>query len=257
MPASSITSSDFAVLCEVIRAVARSSGLLPEDAEDFYQQVHLRLLERNYAPVSMFAGRSSFRTYLFVVVRRMLLDWRNRQAGKWRPSASATRLGPTAVQLDRLISRDGHSPDEAIAILGGGASSFPSATLRALAEQLPQRSKPRFVVPERPEAIGAVPFADPIESREDDMARRQAVLTLRRAYAQLPAEDRRLLYLRFQERLPVPAIAEVLGTPAKPLYARIYRLLRTLRCTIGDLHDRAQQTDDCAAGPAAKPVVVH
>ena len=257
MSAPSITSSDFAVLCDVIRAVARSSGLLPEDADDFYQQVHLRLLERNYTPVSMFAGRSSFRTYLFVVVRRMLLDWRNSQAGKWRPSASATRLGPTAVQLDRLISRDGHSQDEAVAILEGGPSSLPAATLRTLAEQLPQRCKPRFVVPERPEAIGAIPFADPIEIREEETARRQAVRTFRRAYAQLPAEDRRLLYLRFQERLPVTAIAEVLGTPAKPLYGRIYRLLQTLRLTIGHLHGSAQQTDDHSTDQAAKAVVVH
>jgi RNA polymerase sigma factor (sigma-70 family) len=226
----------------------------PEDADDFSQQVHLRLLERNYAPVTMFAGRSSFRTYLFVVIKRMLLDWRNSQAGKWRPSASAKRLGPAAVALDRLISRDGHSRDEAIAILEGCPSSLPARLLRALAERLPRRSKRQLIVPEQPETIGAVPFEDPIEIRDAATARRQAVLTFRRAYAQLPADDRHLLYLRFQRKLTVAAIAELLGTPSKPLYRRIDRLLRTLRLTIGQLDTMTQRADDSTT---AETVVVH
>ena len=33
--------------------------------------------------------------------------------GKWRPSAVAKRLGPTAVLLDRLLTRDGRPFDDA------------------------------------------------------------------------------------------------------------------------------------------------
>jgi len=76
-------------ISQVIRQVCRTSRLRPEDQEDFAQSVHVRLLERNYDVIRRFAARSSLRTYLTVVVRRMLLDWRNANQGKWRPSAAA------------------------------------------------------------------------------------------------------------------------------------------------------------------------
>jgi len=139
MSAFRVSPSQLATLSDVIRSVTRVSGLSAEDADDFSQHVHLRLLERNYEPLARFAGRSSFRTYLFVVVKRLLLDWRNAQAGKWRPSALATRLGPLAVGLDRLMSRDGCSRDEAIAVLSADGSAPGGALLRELAERIPQR----------------------------------------------------------------------------------------------------------------------
>src|SRR5689334_4174040 len=108
------SSSDFALLCRVIEWVARTGGLSPEDAEDFAQSVHLKLLERNYAPLAQFDGRSSFHTFLRTVVKRLLLDWRNHRYGKWRPSACARRHGDAGIDLDRLITRDGCAPEEAV-----------------------------------------------------------------------------------------------------------------------------------------------
>ena len=45
---------------------------------------------------------------------RLLLDWRNSQYGKWRPSRQATRLGRHAITLERLMSRDSLSAAEAV-----------------------------------------------------------------------------------------------------------------------------------------------
>ena len=64
-----------------------------------------------------FEGRSSLTTYITVVVQRLFLDRRNRLWGKWRPSAEARRLGPTAVLLERLVSRDGWSAEQALETL--------------------------------------------------------------------------------------------------------------------------------------------
>jgi len=89
------------------------------------------------------------------------------------------------------------------------------------------------VVPEHPEQIGAVGFVDPIERREAAVAEQRARRALRRAYAALPLDDRRLLYLRFQRQLSVASIATLLDTPAKPLYVRLKRVLRTLRQGMG------------------------
>ena len=89
VPQAPLSQAQFALLQRVIRSVARHHGLSPEDAEDFGQTVHLKLLERHYQVFDSYEGRSSLTTFLTVVVTRLLLDWRNATRGKWRPSASA------------------------------------------------------------------------------------------------------------------------------------------------------------------------
>ncbi|MFN7915365.1 MAG: sigma-70 family RNA polymerase sigma factor [Vicinamibacterales bacterium] len=225
----SVSPSDFALLCDVIASVARHSGLPGDEAQDFSQHVHLRLLEKNYAPLAMFAGQSSFRTYLTVVVNRLLLDWRNARYGKWRPSAAAERLGPVAVDLDRLITRDGHDVDQAVNIMTGWPGAPAPDALRAIAEQLPSRVKVRAVAVDDLEPLHVGAFADPVEAEQDAAAKQQLVRALKRACRSLSEADRYLLFLRFSRQMAVPAIAEVLGEPAKPLYRRLDRIFATLR----------------------------
>jgi RNA polymerase sigma factor (sigma-70 family) len=229
MLATLLSPDDFSQLCDVIKAVARSSGLSPEDAEDFSQSVHLKLLEKNYAPLAQFSNRSSFRTFLTTVVRRLLLDWRNERHGKWRPSACAKRLGPAGVDLDRLLSRDGHSIGEAVAILSDRPGAPDDGALIAIASQLPIRPRVRLVSDDELENLSPGLVSDPLEARESGTLRRRALGVLRRAYRQLASEDRQLLELRFGRSLSVVTIASLLGTAPKPLYRRIERLLTSLR----------------------------
>jgi RNA polymerase sigma factor (sigma-70 family) len=220
------------LLSDVIVHVARR--LPREERDDFTQTVQLRLLERNYAPLARFQGKCSLRTFLTVVVSRLLLDWRNSRYGKWRPSARARRLGPVAVELDRLISRDGHPVEEAIRIAQGRRPSMDSAALRQLASQLPRRVKIKTFVPDDIEGLAIAAFEDPVETAEAAAAHQQTLGMLRRACARLSDDDRRLLYLRFEEKMPISAIAASLGEPAKLLYRRIGRLLSALRCSLAE-----------------------
>lgn len=227
--AAPISPSDFALLCEVIDTVARASRLPREDAEDFAQTVHLKLLERSYAPLARFSGRSSLRTFLTVVVQRLLLDWRNSRYGKWRPSTCARRLGPLAIALDRLMSRDGHPLEIAIEILAARTNAAGAGVLRALAAQLPHHSRPRTIVTDDLESLAVQSFDDPIDAEQAALATRRRLVALARAFRRLPAADRRLLTLRFARRMTIASIAAHLKTPAKPLYRRVARLLATLR----------------------------
>jgi len=95
---------DLTLLSEVLRDVSRRR-LSPDEAQDFVQSAHLKLLERQYDVFGRFTGGSSLRTYLTVVVIRLLLDWRNSTYGKWRPSAAAVRLGPEVQGLPRQRRR--------------------------------------------------------------------------------------------------------------------------------------------------------
>jgi RNA polymerase sigma factor (sigma-70 family) len=231
--------ADFQLLCDVIASVARTSGLPAPDAEDFAQQVHLHLMERRYAALTAFAGRSSFRTFLTVVVRRILLDWRNHRFGKWRPSSQAKRLGPVAIALDRLICRDGHRSEEAVAMLKGRPSCTHSEPLRDLAARLPRRRRAQVVVPETFEGLAAAAFEDPVEAEQSSDARRRTMRRLRHACGQLSEEDRRLLVLRFRHGMSIRDIAASLGQPDKPLYRRMERIVASLRRAMASAEEPA------------------
>jgi RNA polymerase sigma factor (sigma-70 family) len=226
------SSSDLVLLGEVIRAIARRERLQPADAEDFSQGVHLKFLESGYEAFSRFDGRSSLRTYLTVVVWRLLLDWRTAAYGKWRPSATARRLGAEAVRLDRLINRDGLTVDEAIQVASGAPQASPDHVLRDIADRLPRRLK-RVVVADEVLQLIARDFPDPIEARERTAKARQRRIALGQAFDQLKPDERKLMALRFQESLTVREIAGLLDIDAKRLYRTFDRLIGKLRRNMG------------------------
>lgn len=220
---------ELSVLESVITTVTRSRRMRREDAEDFRQTVHLRLAERRDDVFRRFDGRSSLRTYLFVVVHRMLLDWRNHALGRWRPSAAALRLGPLAVTLERLTHRDGYSQDEAISQLCSADRTLRPADVRSLAAALPVRPVRRVAVSEFPELAQAVDFEDPFEAHHRATQEERQRIALGRALASLPREDRRLIWLRYRRRMTVRAMAVRLEIDPRRLYRRLEQLLNTLR----------------------------
>ena len=127
---------------QIVRTTGRRRHLSAAEQEDFASFVRLRLIEDDYAVLRKFQNRSSLRTYLSAVIERMSLDFCVERWGRWRPSAVADRLGPVAVLLERLVSRDGHLLDEAFEIVrtNHGATESP-ADLRKIWAQLPSRIK--------------------------------------------------------------------------------------------------------------------
>jgi RNA polymerase sigma factor (sigma-70 family) len=226
------TPEELSLLDTVIRAVARVRRLAGGDFQDFAQTVHLKLLERRYDAFSRFRGDSSLRTYLTVVVSRILLDWRNARYGKWRPSAAAARLGPVGVGLERLTSRDGHTLGEAVEIMRQ-ATGLGREELRGLAERLPQRISRREVRPDLEQLALSEPFRDPIAARERLEHAHRARRALRRAYLRLPPDDQRLLALRYERSMTVRQIGQDLGIDPKALYRRFERLSSKLRRALG------------------------
>ena len=230
------TPEDLALLDTVIRAVARVRRLAGGDFQDFAQIVHLKLLERRYDVFSRFRGDSSLRTYLTVVVTRVLLDWRNARYGKWRASAAAARLGPVGVGLERLTSRDGHTLGEAVEIMRQ-ATGLGCEELRDLAERLPRRISRREVLPDLEHLTLSEPFRDPIAVRERLEQAHRVRRDLRRAYLTLPPDDQRLLALRYQRSMTVRQIGQDVGIDPKALYRRFERLTTKLRRALGKRTD--------------------
>jgi RNA polymerase sigma factor (sigma-70 family) len=225
------SAADLSTLAAVIRDVSRVHRLSGADAQDFAQSVHLRMLERRYEAFERFDGRSSLRSYLTVVVTRLLLDWRNALYGKWRPCAAARRLGPAAIELDRLINRDGYSADEAAELLQRDLQS-PASHLRALADRVPRRGPRRFLSDGLLRTVPTDGFIDPIEAREARIAALRSSQALARACRQLPPDERRMIALRYQRSMSVQEIGKLLRVNPKLLYRRFDRTMRRLRAEL-------------------------
>lgn len=223
------SSSELTLLSEVIRNVARTHRLRPEEAAGFSQTVHLRLLHRNYDVFTRFAGRSSLKTFLTVVVVRLLLDWRNSQYGKWRPSKHATRLGGHAVMLERLMSRDALSASEAVHAVLSSQTDLTRQDAEAIAASLKRTPKPRLVTDEGLEDRLAQPFIDPVAQQQRQVAERRIRTSLTSALRRLSDEDRDLVSARYARAETVQSFSKNRSADPKTMYRRLQRVLEQLR----------------------------
>ena len=130
----------------MIRDLGRRYHLSRDEREEFAGNVTVRLIDGDYAVLRRFQGRSSLSTFLRTVITRQFLDARTKAWGRWRPSADAVRLGPTAVALERLIERQRMPLDQAIETLRSRGETLDEGRLRELAAQLPRRVSRRRLV---------------------------------------------------------------------------------------------------------------
>jgi RNA polymerase sigma factor for flagellar operon FliA len=213
--------------------VARRHHLEASEAEEFVQEVRVRLLDDDYAIIRKFEGRSTFSTYLTTVIGRLFAQWRVEQWGKWRPSAEAKRLGDKAVTLERLLSRDGFTLSEAVRVLTTPeSSSYTIGELEAIYLRLPSRNPRPVVVSEEnvPDVVTVEADAyDRMEACDRARVLRSAVRTIDELINRMDAEDRLILQMRFWDALRVPDIARTLHLDQKKLYKRLDRLFLVLR----------------------------
>ena len=220
------------VIDAAVAYVCRRHRLTAAEADDFSAEVRLHFIERKYEPLRRFDGRSILRTYLTVVVSHLFLDYRNRQWGKWRPSAEATRLGPAAILFERLVVRDGWSVEQATEMLVTNHRVDPQELQALHRLKIAARPPAREMVSEREaefvESDGPAPDANVVRAEQGFLARR-VQSALERARQALPAEERLILKMRFEDAVPVADIARALQLNQKRLYRTIERLLTTLR----------------------------
>lgn len=232
MDARELLVANLELIDRVIGFTCRRQRLSEDDAEEFASTVKLKLVENDYAILRKFQGRSSFATFINVVIQRMLLDYRVHIWGKWHSSAEAKRLGDTAVELEKLLFRDGRSIEEAQTIL---ASSDPSMTREAvehLASLLPQRGpRRRHVDLDEAQSVASTDATrDEIELESHRTATSHRLSEIMsRAMAGLPKQDRLILQMRFENGMTVAQIARALQLDQKLLYRRMEKHFRLLR----------------------------
>lgn len=213
--------------------VARRNHLNADEAAEFVQEVRVRLLDDDYAIIRKFQGRSLFTTYLTTVIGHLYHQYRVEQWGKWRPSAEAKRLGDKAITLERLITRDGYTFDEAVKVLTTpGGSQYTVSELEAIYLRLPERG-PRPVMISGdvvPDVVAVEAEADERVSRKDrEHSARKAAKSIDSATAMMGSEDRLMLQMRFCGAMKVPEIARRLQRDQKWVYKRLDALCAKMR----------------------------
>jgi RNA polymerase sigma factor (sigma-70 family) len=215
---------------DITAHVCRRHRLTVDEGEEFAGHVRMKLVERNYFILRQFRQGGNLKAFLHVVIARLLLDFRTAHWGRWRPSRSARRNGSIGVLLDRLITRDGLTFDEACSSLQVNYRVAASRDdLYRLSVQLPYRPKRRLVsdCPETVPATYGDADRDVVRFEAGRLATRVKA-ALKCAAAQLLPAERQLLDLRYREGLPVVEIARLLGETPKPLYRRLAQIVRKL-----------------------------
>jgi RNA polymerase sigma factor for flagellar operon FliA len=228
--------------------VCRSHGLVGADAEDCTALVRMKLIEDDYAVVRRFGGDSELRTYLGIVITRQAASYVRGERGRWRPSAAAQRVGPVAVELERLVRRGGYTLQQAGEKLRTeGLTEHSDVELARLLGQFPERAPLRPEVQEPAAGVDA-----PGDSRADervtgaeaDSRRADMLRALGTALEQLEPEDQVIVRMHFIEGYTLASVSRIRGLDQKPLYRHVDRLRARLR---GILENAGVHRDDVRA----------
>ncbi|HEX7155558.1 MAG TPA: sigma-70 family RNA polymerase sigma factor [Thermoanaerobaculia bacterium] len=210
---------------------AARAGLSADDAADFTADVKYKLIENDYAILRKYEGRSTLSTYLTTVIKRLHYQALDEQRGKWRASAEAIRLGPVAVALERLITRDGLTFNEAVEMLTTGDARATKRQLEEYYVRLPPRPPRPVLVSD--ELTGELSIAierdERLSAPERVETARAAAGAIDRFTESLPAEDRLMLRMRFRDAMLVPEIAERLRIDPKRIYKRLQKHFKAMR----------------------------
>lgn len=223
--------SHFDLIQQQLQSLSRRGGLPAYEADEFLSWALFKLVENEYRMLTAWEGRSSFSTYLTVVLVNLMRDYRTHVWGRWRPSAAACQQGPEAVWLERLLFRDGLSLDEAVhRIQGTQGVTRSRGEWEDIASRLPRRVERRRV---GEEGLRQVAVDGQVEARVEqrELARTAAQLRdiLLPLLHDLPAESRFLLKLHYREGFSIAVISRLLDKPQKDLYRFRDRCLKRLR----------------------------
>jgi RNA polymerase sigma factor (sigma-70 family) len=173
-------------------------------------------------------GPARFKTWLVAVAANLCLDWCRSEQGRIRTVRSASRLPELDRQVYRCIFEQRMSRAQCLHTL---APRFPGLTEVGVAEvkarlfrlltpqqrwQLTVRTPalPPVTCPVSPEDEGhAWQATQPGPGPDEQAEESQELDRLQQALAALPADQRLLLRLRYEQSLPLVEIARLTGQP--------------------------------------------
>jgi RNA polymerase sigma factor (sigma-70 family) len=234
----------------VLAYTRRAQRLSADDGDEFSSWARLKLLEGDDAILRKFQGNSSIKTFLVTVVQRLFLDWRIKEWGKWRPTADARRLGPVAIELEKLVLRDQIEFDQAADTLVAKGTALSRDECDRVWAGLPRRpARQRTGEQELDNLPASLPAGDPVAAGENRASAQRASSALAEALPDLTPQEQLIIRLRYQDGFTVARIAQLIGEEQKPLYRRIEQILGRLRSTLVSAGVTAEEVRDLLGNP--------
>jgi RNA polymerase sigma factor (sigma-70 family) len=246
-----LLTSQYELIERVIAFTARRYHLNDTDAQEFHSHVLLKLVEDDYQVFKKWRRQSNLRTYLTSVIQHQCLDFRTAQWGKWRPSAEARRLGPLAIDLERLITRDGFTFDQACEILRTNHRvEATEAELEEIFTRLPMRTPRKWVDDSELATIpsNGVSAESAMVQAEAGEVRTRLLTALKRVLATLEPQERLMLEWRFWHDMTVANISRALQFEQPKLYPKLRQLFAELRAQLEAEGFAAGDIDSLFAG---------
>lgn len=227
---------------DILDFLGRKHFLSAEEKEEFCSEAYIKLLENDGEVFSKHKGDATLKTYLSVVLSRLLLDLRDKAWGRWRPSSAAKRLGSLAILLEQHTHRDGMTFEETYQHLVQNTQiEVSKADLWQLYEQLPHRYRRQHVGEDalEPHASGDVSPLEMLEREDHTLILAKATAAVQECLLELPQEERLILRLHYAKNLPLSKIARTLGCEQKPLYRSLHQILLRLKKLLAARNIRA------------------
>jgi RNA polymerase sigma factor (sigma-70 family) len=241
----------------VIVHVIRRCGVAHDRADDCFLDICEALSDGGFRRLRSFRpdGPASFRTWLMAVVANLCIDWIRREQGRVRSFRSVSRLPELDRQVYRCIFERRMTRMQCFHAL---LPRFPGLTESSVAEinaRLFQSLTPqqRWQLTVRTPSLTPVTYAISPEDEDpawqlaqpgpgpDELAEEtQQHGRLQQALAALPAEQRLLLRLRYEQNLSLAEVARLTGQPDPfRVNRRIRAALDALADAMGDQRARA------------------
>ena len=243
----------------VILHVIRRCSLDSDRADECFLHVCEALSNDGFRRLRSFRpdGPASFKTWLMAVVANLCIDWNRREQGRIRSFRSVSRLPELERQVYRCIFERRMSRTQCLHAL---SPRFPGLTERGVAEinaRLFQLLTPRQRWQLTVRTPSLTPVTYPVSPEDDDPAwqlaqpgpgpdelaeESQEQGKLQRALAALPAEQRLLLRLRYEQDLSLAEIARLTGQPDPfRVNRRVLAALDALADAMGGQHARPRR----------------
>lgn len=211
------------IYAPLIMSVVREFEYEQDRATDCFLYVCEQLNDGGFRRLLKFntAGRACFRTWLGTVVFNLCVDWHRREYGRVTLLPAIAALPAFDQSVYRLVIEQGMGKESCFQSL---RADFPDLTRDLVANAvirvyslLTERQRWQIRVNNRRRAKAQRPspterldqLPDPAIGPEAEAERQQQLDALNRALARLPADQRLLLRLRYQEGLTLKQIARL------------------------------------------------